>query len=217
MAFCKYCGKEVNDGTKICVNCGKEIDTNLYAPPKHEATGFTVIENEDLRALARQQLKGAWGKMALAVFIVSGAFYLGFSGMFLKRMRGEEVFVENIFDGFKRFLPSLLLMFFYTLFIVLWSLLLIIPGIIKSLGYSMAFFIMNDNPEIKPLEAIKRSQIMMRGYKGKLFMLCLSFIGWGLLGLLTLGIGYLWLTPYIGLSISNFYENLKQNQEKVIT
>jgi uncharacterized membrane protein len=152
----------------------------------------------------------------VVVYIFTGPFTLGFVGYFLKRIRNEEIAVRNIFDGFKRFVPSFLVTFFIYLFVALWSLLLIIPGIIKGLGYSMAYYIMYDNPEIKPLEAIKKSQIMMKGYKAKLFCLYLSFIGWYLLGLLTLGIGYLWLYPYEGLSVTNFYENLKIVQEKSI-
>ena len=150
----------------------------------------------------------------IAIFVISGPLFLGISGYVLKRTRNEEINIENIFDGFKRFFPSFLLVFFSTLFILLWSLLLIIPGIIKGLGYSMAVYIMYDNPEISSLEALKRSQIMMKGYKGKLFCLYLSFIGWGLLCLLTLGIGFLWLAPYYYLADANFYENLKKNQEQ---
>jgi uncharacterized membrane protein len=148
--------------------------------------------------------------LSIAVIVASGPFQLGFDGYFLKRIRGQEIELKNIFDGFKRFLPSFLLMLLMTIFTFLWSLLLVIPGIIKGLGYSMAFYIMYDNPEMKPLEALKKSQIMMKGYKGKLFLLWLSFVGWAILGLFTVCIGYLWLYPYI--SVANFYENLKQNQ-----
>jgi len=76
----------------------------------------------------------------------------------------------------------------------------------------MAFFILHDNPDIGASEAITRSKKMMYGHKGKLFGLCLSFIGWGILCCFTFGIGFLWLCPYINLSIANFYEDLKQNQ-----
>jgi uncharacterized membrane protein len=152
--------------------------------------------------------------LSIGILITNGAFTLGFAGYFLKRIRGEEIATKNIFDGFNRFLPSFLLTLLTGLFTCLWALLLIIPGIIKSLGYSMAFYIMYDNPEIKPLEALKKSQIMMKGYKGKLFLLQLSFIGWALLCVLTFGVGYFWLYPYINLSMANFYENLKKNQEK---
>jgi uncharacterized membrane protein len=151
--------------------------------------------------------------LTIAVLLVAGPFALGFAGFFLKRLRGEQIAVENIFDGFKRFFPSFLLWFFTTLFTVLWSLLLVIPGIVKALGYSMAFYIMYDDPEIKPLEALKKSQIMMKGYKTQYFLLELSFIGWMILAALPFGIGFLWLYPYMNLSIANFYENLKRNQE----
>ena len=153
--------------------------------------------------------------LTIAVILIGGPFALGFAGYFLKRIRDEEIALKNIFDGFKCFIPSILVIFFMGLFVFLWSLLLIIPGIIKALDYSMSFFIMYDNPEIKPLEALKKSQIMMKGYKLKLFCLFLSFIGWFLLvGLLTLGIGFFWLGPYFQLSGTNFYENLKETQAK---
>jgi uncharacterized membrane protein len=155
------------------------------------------------------------GVLTIAVLLAIGPFALGFAGFFLKRIRGVQIGIENIFDGFKRFFPSLLLMFFTVLFTTLWSLLLVIPGIIKSFGYSMAFYIMYDNPEMKPLEALKKSQIMMKGYKFKYFLLQLSFIGWIILAALTFGLGLLWLNPYINLSMANFYENLKINQEKL--
>ena len=152
--------------------------------------------------------------LGIITIVISGPLYLGLVGYLLKRVRAQEIAIENIFDGFKRFFPSFLLLFFSGLFVFLWSLLFIIPGIIKIFSYSMAFFIMYDNPDIKPLAALKKSQIMMKGYKWKLFLLVLSFIGWILLGLLTLCIGYFWLYPYIWLSQANFYENLRIGQEK---
>jgi uncharacterized membrane protein len=151
--------------------------------------------------------------LSIAAAVVTGPFALGFAGYFLKRVRGQEIATINIFDGFYRFSRSFLVQLLTQLFTFLWCLLLIIPGIIKALGYSMAFNIMYDNPEIKPLEAIKRSQIMMKGYKGKLFLLELSFIGWMILAAIPFGLGFLWLYPYMNLSLANFYENLKRNQE----
>jgi uncharacterized membrane protein len=155
--------------------------------------------------------------ISIAIFAVAGPLTLGISGYFLKRTRFEEIKIENIFDGFNHFIPSFLLTFFTSVLVMLWSLLLIIPGIIKGLGYSMAIFILYDNPEISPLEALKRSQVMMKGYKMKFFCLQASFIGWCLLCMLTLGIGFIWLFPYIMLSEANFYENLKKHQEKTDT
>jgi uncharacterized membrane protein len=77
----------------------------------------------------------------------------------------------------------------------------------------MAFFILHDNPEMRPNQALKESSRMMKGYKWKLFCLQLSFIGWLMLGTLTLGIAYLWIAPYMGMSLANFYENLKESQK----
>jgi uncharacterized membrane protein len=152
----------------------------------------------------------------VAILLTYGAFALGFAGYFLKRIRGEEIALKNIFDGFKRFWPALSLNFLEFLFIMLWSFLFIIPGIIKTFSYSMAYYIMYDDPEISALDAITKSRIMMKGYKGKLFLLYLSFIGWSLLTIFTFGIGSFWLSPYVGLSVANFYENLKRTQEKAL-
>jgi len=152
--------------------------------------------------------------LSIAAIVAAGPFQLGFVGYFLKRIRGQEIMLNNIFDGFKSFRPSFLLMLLVSIFTCLWSLLLFIPGIIKALGYSMSFYILYDNPDMKPREAMKKSQAMMKGYKGKLLLLMLSFIGWAILGAFTLCIGYLWLYPYIYLSLGNFYENLKQSQGK---
>jgi uncharacterized membrane protein len=148
--------------------------------------------------------------------IIGGPFYLGFAGYFLKRIRGEDIFIKNIFDGFKDFSRSFLLMLLTFIFTFLWMLLLIIPGIIKSLSYSMAFFILYDNPEMKPRQALKESCRMMKGFRWKLLCLGFSFIGWILLGILTLGIGLFWLYPYMYISIANFYENLKISQKSKI-
>jgi len=85
-----------------------------------------------------------------------------------------------------------------------------LPGIIAGYRYSMALYILNDNPKISPMDAIKASKEMMKGYKWKLFCLQLSFVGWALLcSIFTLFIGFLWLIPYIQTSIANFYQNLK--------
>ncbi|GHV88197.1 membrane protein [Spirochaetia bacterium] len=162
-----------------------------------DVTAFTVI---------------FWALYIVAM-IIGGPFYLGFAGYFLKRIRGEAISTKNIFDGFKQFGRSFVLMLLTGIFTVLWMLLLFVPGIIKSFSYSMAFFILHDNPEMKPNQALKESCRMMKGYKWKLFCLEFSFIGWALLGILTLGIGYFWLYPYMYMSIANFYENLKTSQK----
>jgi uncharacterized membrane protein len=186
-------------------------------------------ENSMLRQAARSQLKGSWlpavgvtlvycvfssvsGMLfGIGLVIISGPLVLGYYGYFIRKIRGEPVSINNLFDGFASFGRSFLLFLLQNIFLFLWTLLFIVPGIVKGLSYSMAFFILRDNPSINALDAINASKKMMYGYKAKLFGLYLSFIGWGLLGIFTLGIGYLWLMPYMSLSLANFYEDLKQN------
>jgi uncharacterized membrane protein len=97
-------------------------------------------------------------------------------------------------------------------FTILWAFLLIIPGIIAALRYSMAYYIMNDYPEISAMEAIERSKELMDGQKMRLFMLCLSFIGWFFVGIITLGLGFFYLMPYWNATVANFYEDLKHSK-----
>lgn len=106
--------------------------------------------------------------------------------------------------------------FLMNLFIVLWTLLLIVPGVIKGLSYAMAPYIMEDDPTCYGSAAIRRSREMMRGHKMRLFLLCLSFIGWILLSTITLCIGLIWVTPYIQTATANFYINLRDSKASAI-
>lgn len=96
------------------------------------------------------------------------------------------------------------------MYTLLWSLLLIIPGIVKACSYAMTPYILYDNPKLQGNAAIELSMRMMRGHKMKLCVLYLSFIGWFLLCILTLGIGFLWLKPYVQASKAAFYEDVKE-------
>ena len=106
------------------------------------------------------------------------------------------------FKQYARTVGAVLLVFVYTL---LWTLLLVIPGIIKAYSYSMTFYILRENPEMTAGDAITASQKMMDGHKMDLFLLSLSFIGWAILASITFGIGYLWLIPYIYTAYAAFY------------
>ncbi len=141
--------------------------------------------------------------------LVSGAFTVGFMGFFLGIAQDSEVRLELLFVGFRRFWKSFGTYFFYGLFISLWMLLFIIPGIIASFRYAMAFFIIADDEDCGALEAISRSKEMMKGNKWKLFCLHWRFLGWALLCMFTFGIGYLWLIPYMQTSFAKFYEDVK--------
>lgn len=186
--------------------------------------------NAELRLAARLRLQGNWLNPILVCLIialilgiansagpiggligliVTGPLTLGQAGYFLRFRNGENPPIESLFDGFKQFAPALLVQLLIMIFTFLWSLLLIVPGIIAALGYSQAFYILYDQPGLDTMEVIKQSKEMMNGHKGRLFMLLLSFLGWSLLCLLTLGIGFIWLSPYIQLTLANFYQGLR--------
>ncbi len=184
--------------------------------------------SSDFRALARAQLKPRLWWVVLVVFIVAalpGATSMAAVGFVLAGplLVGQSYYlldiIENdakgdrlewLFEGFKKsFLNSFLAWLLSSIFVFLWSLLLIIPGIIKSLAYSMAPYIIAEEPDIDALAAIQKSQDMMRGNKMRLFSLYLSFIGWFILSILTFGIGFIFLLPYVQMSVANFYLDIR--------
>ena len=144
-------------------------------------------------------------------FIMMGPITLGVSGYFLKLIRNEGPIIEDMFGGLKSFLKPFVLNLLITIFTTLWSLLFIIPGIIAAFRYSMAYYILLDNPQLSTFEALNQSKRMMVGFKFQLFLLKFSYIGWFLLGGLTLGIASLWVNPYYETAIANFYQDLKVN------
>ena len=126
---------------------------------------------------------------------------------------------ENMFKtAFSRYWHKVGGMFLMSLKVWLWSLLLVIPGIIMAHAYAMTPYILEEHPEIGAWEASRVSQKMMRGHKFRLFRLYLSFIGWALLCVPTLGVGFLWLVPYMQMSQAAFYSDLKaQHGDAAIT
>lgn len=104
---------------------------------------------------------------------------------------------------------NLIGMLFMGLKVILWTLLLIIPGLVKSYAYMLTPYILKDNPEVSAKEASSLSDEMMKGHKFDLFYLHLSFIGWMILSVITCGIGFLWLMPYMLTAMAGFYEDVK--------
>ena len=147
----------------------------------------------------------------LISLLVAGNLGIGLQMGILRFNRGREETVKEMFSAaFKEDYARILGLFLLqAVFILLWMLLFIIPGFIKAYAYSMSVFIAEDNPELGPLDCIKRSQEMMKGHKMDLFILDLSFIGWILLGILSLGIGMLWVSPWMYMAHAKFYEELK--------
>ena len=139
----------------------------------------------------------------------------GLTVSLLRNHREESVDLENLFDGFRggRYTRVFCALFLVNLFTFLWALLLIIPGIMKAFSYALTPYIIMDEPELTARQAITRSCEIMEGRCWKLFCLYLSFIGWGILSLLTFGIGFLWLVPYMNASIAAFYEDARAEYE----
>lgn len=154
----------------------------------------------------------------LVVFFIGGAISLGLK-LFNVRLVADQAQrpFSTLFERFNILFKALLLQLAMGLFTFLWMLLLIIPGIIAAYRYSMAPYLMAQNPDLGVLEAINMSKQMMMGHKGRLFFLELSFIGWAILCVLTLGIGYLWLFPYINASEAAFYTDLRARYQGTST
>lgn len=188
-----------------------------------------VSENQMLMKRALEALKGKWrvtvamsavyglislgansipGIGGLINFLISGAFFLGLAKVFIGISRGETPEFPDLFGGFQRYGTSLIAYFLVSLFTVLWTLLLIVPGIMAFYSYSQTFFLMADDEELAPIEAIRKSKEMMLGYRLDLFYLHCRFIGWFIVGFITAGIGFLWVIPYFYESLALFYEKV---------
>ncbi len=197
-----------------------------------ESKDIDTIENREIREQALSVLSDQWG-IAIGTFviyslvliviqlvpvvggmaslIIGGPLVLGLYIFSLKLARKQDVRLEQLFEGFKNYGTALGAYLLMILFVILWMLLLIIPGFIASISYSQTFYIIAEDETIGPMEAIVKSKKMMYGYKWKYFLLNLSFIGWILLSILTLGIGFLWLFPYMQVSRARFYDLVKNN------
>ena len=130
----------------------------------------------------------------------------GFTVFFLNLIRKGDINYERLFDGYKDFARTFLLEFLYVIAMMIGFCLFIIPGIIISVGLVMAPYILKDDPEISAMDALKKSWELTNGHKMKLFWLGFSFIGWMILSLLTLGIGFLFLVPYMDTAFAHYYE-----------
>ncbi len=192
-------------------------------------------ENKVLMQQARETLKGKWGLAIggcvvycliivivetipvagqIASIFITGPMMGGLAVFILAISRNQsEARIEQLFQGFNRFTTYLGAYWLMVLYIILWSFLLFIPGIIAAFGYSMIFYILADDNSIGISETLQKSKAMMMGNKWKLFCLTWRFFGWFLLSLLSLGIGFLWLIPYMQVSIAKFYEDVKNAQK----
>ena len=154
------------------------------------------------------------GLLSLAAPILGGTVEPGYAKFLLKQHDRKELQFSDLFSQFERFGTGFAQKFLRTLFIVLWSLLFIIPGIVKGLSYAMTPFILEEHPEMTASEAIKASMRLMDGHKMDLFILGLTFIGWSLLACLTMGIGFLFLNPYMNAAYAAFYRSISGRRQE---
>lgn len=150
-----------------------------------------------------------------SLVLISSPIALGIYIVYLKVASGKDIEIQTVFEGYSDMWGAFKVNFLVALFTLLWSLLFFIPGLIKSISYSMSFYILAENPGMPALEAIEKSKIMMHGHKMEFFVLGLSFIGWLILVGLTFGIAGIWVIPYMSTTQANFYNKIKGTPEVI--
>lgn len=145
-------------------------------------------------------------------FLLAGPLQLGIAIYFLNILNDRPASIENLIEGFKPLLKVILIYIVISIATAIGIVLLIIPGIIIALGFSMTYYILVENPELSIEESLKESWRLTNGYKMELFVLHLRFIPWYLLGLLCFGIGIFVVMPWHQLTLANYYNYLKQQQ-----
>jgi len=194
-------------------------------------------KNSTLMEMAKESLHGKWllaigtfvlyglivgaiatmaeysSMLSIISLLIAGPFMLGVAIFSLAISRDEDARFEQIFMGFNNFGTSLGAYLLMILFTFLWMLLLIIPGIIAAISYAMTFYILADDESIGAMEAIDKSKEMMHGHKWDYFVLMLMYLGLGVLCILTCGIGFFWLAPFVQVTNAKFYDDLKRIQQ----
>lgn len=148
---------------------------------------------------------------AVGAILLTGPMGYGAAYVFLKQARDyRQMQLGDIFRGFQDdFGTTFLIGFLTSLFTALWSLLFVIPGIVKAYAYSMAYYVKVDHPDYNWKACVDESRRLMNGHKWEKFVLDLSFLGWIIVGALCLGIGTLWVTPYMSATDAQFYEYVR--------
>lgn len=234
---CEKCGKELVDGKCTC--CDKEMKSDL----KFSNNGIInrAAIKEEAKKLLKNNLWTVWKPILVPSLITSiigslvGAIFkdnldavsiigvltnllvlpmtVGTLYYILNFVRGKKLEVKEIFSFYDKFLLIFAVTFLVGLFVSLWSLLLIIPGIIAALSYSMVTYLLADSKLDNPMELIKESKRMMNGYKMNYFVFNLSFIGWQLLCVFIIPV--IFVIPYMAVSNALYYEELRKIQTKV--
>ena len=170
----------------------------------------SVIQSPEFLSLQRRA-NGTSGATTLFEIFILLPVALGFANAFRRLVvdKDNNLIYNTVHIAFSNYWHKVWGQLLKDIFIALWSMLFLIPGIVKIYSYSMTEYILEENPELSANEAIDRSRFMMRGHKFDLFWLQLSLIGWFFLCILTGGIGFLWLEPYYHCAKAAFYEEVK--------
>ncbi len=150
--------------------------------------------------------------ITLVSIIISSAMSIGVCRLSLNYVYDDkQPAFSDIFSGFNVILKAVGLVILLGIIILVGTFLLVIPGIIFTYMFSQAYFILADDNSKSIIQCLKESAEMMKGYKFKYFVLLLSFLGWTILGLIPLGIGLLWVVPYMDVTVASFYLKVKDN------
>ncbi len=176
------------------------------------------MTRQQLKSMSKAQMKPHFWMLVLicvihsllsGVPLIGPALTLGLCTVFLNITYGKTADINDLFAGFQSFGRALWLNILITVFTYLWSMLFVIPGIVKGLSYSMANFVLADNPNLTAREALNESKRIMNGHKMELFILELSFLGWYFLASFTFGISLIYSIPYQNTVMANFYNTIK--------
>ena len=148
---------------------------------------------------------------SLINIMISGIFGIAFAKFYLDMIQKDKMQFQDFLNNLSLFVRGILGQLWMILWIVLWSFLFFIPGIVKTFAYSQMHYILAEFPEVSVTEAMKISMKITKGYKWDIFMMYLSFLGWMILSMLSFGIGFLWLIPYMNLSSANAHKFLLEN------
>lgn len=146
--------------------------------------------------------------MAVIYFVLGSFVGVGYAKFNLNLVDKKNTAFENLFEYFSYWKTTTITRLLRALYVFLWSLLFVIPGIVAGFSYAMTDYILAENPELTADEAITQSKEMMNGNRFRLFCLQFSFIGWDILATLAFGIGHLWLTPYKQAAYAAFYREV---------
>lgn len=191
---------------------------NEYRALAREQLGGSPFGNTWLYAVlialvyaAVGSLLGVTGFGVFLMFLIEGFFMTGVAVISMKLVHGgKEIDFNDLLFAKDRVGAAMLLGLMRNLFILLWTLLFIVPGIIKRYAYSQSYYLFAEHPEWEWKTCLAESEKMMRGKKWNLFCLDLSFLGWWIVGALCLGIGTLWVIPYHIMARADFYEDLSR-------